>query len=145
MIVRFATLKDLDAINALYKDYQGEELSKFDVEINKEIIASTIKTAIENKSGIIGIFNNEVIAGMAGYFQPCGFSKDIMFQSMLFFVHPQHRAHTMQFIKEVQLLLKETQATMFLIGCPVDDQEKMDRFFKIMGFKPLEIHYFWRV
>ena len=144
MIVRFAELKDIVNINEFYKDYQGESIKRFGAVFSRLQTASTIQRLTEQGSVIIGEFEGKIIAGIAGLFSPCGMTQDIMFCSLLFYVQPDKRNHTKQFIKEVEILLKD-KATMFVIGIPADDGNKMERFFSMIGFDRLETNLYKRI
>ena len=142
MIVRFAQEKDLENIFEAYKDYEGDNLKKLDAILNKGVVERNIRIMLENKSIIIAEIEGKVIGGMAGQFIPCLFTNDIMFCSMLFFVHHNKRKHTVPFIREIEKLLKGTRATRFVVATPATMDGKMDRFYSLLGFQPLEKHFY---
>ena len=145
MIVRYAQQKDLAGIFELYKDYEGDNLRQLDIILNKEIIEANLRIMLEKKCIIIAETENKIIAGIAGMILPCGFTSDMMFMAMFFFVHPNKRQHTVPFIKEIERLLKGTQITRIVVSAPASVNGKMDRFYSMLGYHKLETHYYKKV
>ena len=91
---------------------------------------------------------NQTIGGIAGYVIPCMFTNDVMYSVMFFYVTPEFRFLTSKIIKEVELVLLPTKVTKIVFGVPVFENKNPEilmRYYRVMGYKPLEVHYFKRI
>ena len=93
-------------------------------------------------------YEGRIIGGIAGYAIPCMFTNDIIFSVMFFYVEPEFRFLTSRIVKEVELVLLPTKVTKIVFGVPVFENKKPEilvKFYRMMGYKPLEVHLFKRI
>lgn len=86
--------------------------------------------------------DDEVVGGLAGYAADSMFTADLIFNVMFFYIVPEHRRMTKRIIIEMELILiTNSKATQIVFGVPaVSNMSNLYRFFRIIGYKPLEIH-----
>lgn len=139
--LRMANPNDLETIESLYEDFTGENMN---VVLDKAIVKQSIIRMIKDAAIILASVEDEVIGFVAGYIQNCHFSNDVMFSLMYFYIKEEHRKHSAGFLKVLEELLKKnTPATKFVVSSPAfTDSDKLDRFYKINGFKILETHFY---
>lgn len=140
--MRMASIIDMDTIESLYEDYTGEHMNI--AVLDKDIVRESISRMIADGALIIASVDNTDIGFVAGYMQKCLFSKDVMFSLMYFFVKEEHRNHSAGLLKVLEALLKKnTEATKLVVSSPAfGGNEKLDRWYTMQGFKPLETHFF---
>lgn len=141
--VTMAKSEDQAIIEALYKDFSGEHMAEIAV-LDKAIVSESIKRMIKDGALILGNISGKTIGFVAGYFQNCHFSNDVMFSLMYFYVHEKYRTYSSTFLKVIEELLKvNTNATKFVVSSPAFlSHEKLDKFYRINGFKLLETHFY---
>jgi hypothetical protein len=79
---------------------------------------------------------------MIGTITPSIFSDDLIYGSLFFFMVKGYRNLANNFISQISGMLKQKKITRIIIGNPeFNHPEKMDRFYKLLGFRRLETHY----
>lgn len=144
MEVRMALSSDFETIQELYSDYTGEHM---DIAVyDKPTVDESIRRMIKDGALILAVMEEKVIGFAAGYFQKCHFSKDVMFSLMYLYVKKSERQYSGHFLAVLKELLKKTDATKFVVSRPAfSGNEKLDRFYQIHGFKPLETHFYLEI
>lgn len=131
---------------ALIDSYSDNDLKDNGIEIDREAIKSRADVLVESTSVLIGKVNGNVIGAIAGVVTPCGFSKEVYFNSCFFYIVPGMRKYTKDFLKEIELSLLPTDITQLVIGVPgFKSYFKLCRFMSLSGYKLLESHFYKKV
>ena len=143
MDIRLAEEKDLESIYKLgFESYSAEMVSSYGSIINKDKARRIAETMVKNKSVFVAIIEKEVAGAMLGTFTESGFDDEIIYNSMFFFMKPEYRKFSKQFINDINEVLKLTTTTRFVIGNPeFNNGPEMERFYSMIGFKKIESHY----
>ena len=107
-----------------------------------------IRDLVYLDGALLAEYEGETIGGIAGITMPCMFTNDIIFQVMFFYVDPEYRSLTGKIIKEVELVLLPTKVTKIVFGVPIFENKKPEilvKYYRMMGYKPLEVHLFKRI
>lgn len=134
MIVRLATRKDLIKAEDFYKDYGDSSFPFFR-------IGKQIANLIDNNSAIVVEYNGELIGGMAGYISKTITGEESVYMVMFFYVVRRFRRKIRRILKAIMAFLKGKVQQIIIASPYTEDSAKRDRFYKIMGFKPLETHF----
>ena len=142
VILKLADPKDLPDLFTLVDKYNGG----FDIE--RKLTKNNLREVLYMQGVFLGYFNDRLIGGVAGYAVPSLFKNEITYCAMFIFIMPEFRHLTKQFIAELELALLGTKVSKLVFGLPTDEREpeadKIRRFFKILGYKELETHYYKR-
>lgn len=140
--LRMAKPEDLTVIECLYADFTGEHMRI--AVLDKAIVKESIKRMICDQALMLATVKDQPIGFIAGYFQNCHFSNDVMFSMMYFFLQEDYRQHSAGLLKVVEELLKKnTVATKFVVSSPAfEGSDKLDRWYKMQGFSTLETHFY---
>lgn len=148
MLVRLAKKSDVskglqmfDAINN-EELFRIEELNKMGIIFDRSTAEDSMNTLVQANSVFV-LDNIEMIVGViGGMFMKSLFSKDIIYQTFLFYIKPEFRKFTARFISEVENFLKKTTATKLVISnLDVNEYIHMDRYYAMKGFNRLETHF----
>lgn len=143
VVINLATDSDIPAIHGFADNYDDFPV---DAEVDPQRIKDITKQMIDLQSVLMAKVDGVTIGVFGGYIFHSLFTKDIMFQSMFFYVIPKYRKHTREFLKEVELALIPTKVTRIVIGVAAFKRfEAQRRFFKMMGYKTLEEHFYKRI
>ena len=143
MDIRLAEEKDLPAIYELgFDSYSAEVVASYGSIIDKEKARKIADTLVKNKTVFVAIIEGSIGGAMLGTITQSGFDSEIIYNSMFFFLKPEYRKFSKQFIDYVSEILKNTTVTRFVIGNPeFNHGAEMDRFYSMIGFRKLETHY----
>lgn len=145
MKLRFAEPKEITAIYRMYSDYQGVEMASIGLKFDAVRLMQEVEDMVKSKAVLVGESDGKMIGAVAGYLIPSGCTPDVFFQTKFFYVCPEYRHKTPQFIRELMEFLKSTPATKLIIASPSYAPEGLNRFFKINGGVEVERHFMWPV
>lgn len=134
VIIRLADPSDLPDIFLLVDAYDGP------VAHDKKITKNNLREIVYSKGVFLGVYNDKVIGGVAGFIYPSLFNEEFNYNAMFLFILPEYRRFTKAFITEIELALLGTRATKLTFGFP-SNEPKMNRFIRMLGYKELETHY----
>jgi hypothetical protein len=79
---------------------------------------------------------------MCGLITGTFFTAEKIFSAMFFYVKPSYRSLTKKFIQGVEGMLKHDEVKRMVIGHPASSHgEIIDRFYRMLQFRKLEVHY----
>jgi hypothetical protein len=147
MIVRLADRKDLSKGLQMFDSINNEELFRIDelkelgIEFDRDVAERFIEHLVNLKSVFV-MDDKGIVGTMAGMYITSFFSKDIIFQSCLFYIKPEYRKFATRFIKRIEDLLRPTQVTKLIISnLDISRYKNLGRYYEMLGFKRLESHY----
>lgn len=138
MIARFAQPDDFHLTERFFSEYQAEgndgDLSLIKNHVQHIIgVQSAIVVELDEAGTVIGT--------MAGHFLNPFSEKRRVFFVMFFFISKDFRKNIRKFIQVCTNLLRG-RADSIVIASPFSEySEKRDRFYRLMGFKPVETHF----
>lgn len=139
MNVRLATSEDLASIQELYKEERFHDFERFDVVFDSKRVTEVIKSSIEQEALICCEVDGMIVGGLAGNIVQSTYTTDILFMTAFFYIKEGYKMLTGKFLSEVEELLKYSKVTRLVIASPnLGKQNILERFYKIMGFKPFE-------
>lgn len=142
MSIRFATMTDIPAFVEIGRVYHQESRFK-SYGYNEEKLTGNLKKLVENKSGSHCFFvaddkNGKPYALLIGCIESYFFSDEPVAQSILFWVHPEHRGGSAA-VKLVQAFRKwALNRNAFEVAIGVNSAVSIDRadqFFRKLGFQ----------
>lgn len=145
VILRLAEADDLPEMFKIVDTYDG------DILIDSNKVKNSLRDMVYMQGVIIAYYNDVSIGAVAGYVFPSMYNDDLMFHQMFFYVKKEYRALTIQFIKELELVLIPTKVNKIVMGIPMHttsketeqpQHDKLLRFYKMLGYKVLETHVF---
>lgn len=135
VIIRIAEPNDLPEIFRFCDEYSDG------LEINRDKAKNSLRDILYLQGVLMFDYEGKKIGGVAGYVMPCMFTDDVMFSIMFFYVRKEFRFLTKQIIKEIELVMLPTKATKIVFGVPMTkNYNSMIRYFRMMGYTPLETH-----
>lgn len=142
IVLHIADPSDLPAIYKLvdlYRDDVDNPAMGFNV--NKDIAKAYLRDLTYLKGSVLVERNGEYIGGIAGHVMPGAFTQDLIFSVMFFYIRPEFRCFTWNIIKELKLVLLPTKVTRIVFGVLANEESaKRQRFMRMLGYKPLEVH-----
>ena len=137
---RVAVPNDLPEIFKLVDEYNDG------IEIDRTRTKNSLRDFVYVQGVFMVYHGDQVIGGIGGYVAPALITNDIIFNVMFFYIRPQFRKHTKRIILEMELVMLPTRATQIVYGIPAGGKMPLlYRFFKMMGYKSLEIHVIRRL
>lgn len=142
MRVRLAEEKDVKDVMDLFTEYANEGLGEYNITLDTARAEKIVRSSIDRKCGFVLIEDDKIVGGMAGYIVESFFSDDVFMQSIFFYIKKPYRSKAALFIKSLEIILRATKVTKFIIAnIETNNGEKLERFYKMLGFKKLETHY----
>jgi len=146
MEIKLATQDDIQIVMDFAEHYPFEVVQAYGSEINKTILAQTVEKLINMKGIYIACIKGIPMAVMAGASVPSFFSVDILYNMLFFVVHPDYRRHTAKVINSVERAVFKTGVDkIILANFEQNNGEKIDRYYRILGYKVLETFYYKQV
>lgn len=139
VVVNLATTLDLMSIYALVDDYCDN------IAIDRYKTKNSIRDMVYMNGALLFDYNGFVIGGTSGYLMPSMFTDDSFFMSMFFYIRKEYRHLTKQCIKELELCVLPSKVTKLIFGVMAfnnPNYEKQKRFFRMLGYKELETHFY---
>lgn len=139
VIVHLAEPLDLISVYALVDEYADG------VDIDRNKTKNALREMVYANGVLLFEYNNFVVGGVAGYVMPSMFTDDSFFMSMFFYVRKEYRNLTKQCIKELELCILPSRITKLIFGVLALDNikyNKQKRYFKMLGYKELETHFY---
>lgn len=138
IVINQAEESDLQEVLSLAECYAaGNEWLEIDVEQTKK----NVNDMFQRGYVFLGQWENKTIGGVAGYLLPCFYNNDIFFCTGFLFIKKEYRFLTRKFIKAVEKFLRATTANKLFFGITAGKNlEKRKRFFRILGYRELEVH-----
>lgn len=135
-----ATQEDLVYVVGLIESYRDG------MECDIDIIVDNAIKMIDMDQVLLVYHDGKPIGCVSGVVAPCLFRKGMIFSVMFFYVKIGWRHLTKHILKELEMLLLPTNSSMITYGIPEESENsaEMERFFRIMGYKKLETHYYKR-
>jgi hypothetical protein len=147
MVLRLATEEDLPKIYDLgFENYSDKALAAYNTIIDREKVKAAVLSLVKSNTVYVAIQGmeekEEIIGVMIGTLTQTLFSNDLIYSSMFFFMDERFRKYAEGFIKQLEIELRKNKVSKLIIGNPeLNNADKMERFYKIMGYKKLETHY----
>ena len=115
--------------------------------IDKDLTKESLRDIVYDEGVILIEYNDMIVGGIAGYVMPCMFTHDQIYSVMFFYILPSFRFLTRDVMKEIELVVLPTHATKIVFGVPAmyKNPKALARFYRRMGYKPLETHYEKRI
>lgn len=140
IIIRQTNLDDFDKIIQLLTEFQDEILKEYGLNLNtpnfKEEMLAYVETSFlaEKEGKLIGI--------LAGKLINFPFSTDRIYQEALWFVCKEYRSVGLRLMNRLVEWCKE-QGIKFIVTSRIANfkPEKLDAFYKRIGFIPYEVNY----
>lgn len=146
MQIRLATQDDLQLVLDFAEHYPFEVIEAYGSEVDLYILAQTTKKLIALKGIYILEIKGFPMAVMAGAIVPSFFSADKLYNMLFFVVHPNYRRYTARVIDYVeQELVKVGVDKVLLANFAQNNGEKIDRYYRMIGYKVLETTYYKQV
>ena len=139
MILRIANDKDLKILCDMIDNYHGE--FSYGIILDNEKLKTSLFTTFKGQV-IVGIVNEEIIGFIAYLITQSFFTTQKIFVAMLFYIHPTKRKYTTQFMDSLNDFLKGKDITHIVFSSPASEVfDKMNRFYRMQGYKELERHF----
>lgn len=126
--------------------YPFEVIQAYDSEVDISILSETVDKLISIKGIYIVCVKGFPMAVMAGATVPSLFSVDKLYNMLFFVVHPNYRRYTKRVINMIeQAVFKTGVNKIVLTNFDQNNGEKIDRYYRILGYKVLETFYYKQV
>ncbi len=142
IVINIAQASDLSVIFSFCDEYNDG------MKIDRTRAKNALRDLVYIQGVMLVEYEGRIVGGIAGYVTPCMFTNDVIFSVMFFYVEPSFRFLTPRIVKEVELVLLPTKVTKIVFGVPIFENRKpleLVRFYRLMGYKPLETHLFKRI
>jgi len=140
--VKLASESVSKVINELVDSYDKKEFIAPNILLDKEIVRKTIHNLVQSKGVYLGVKGSEVFGLIAGIYVPNILSKDKMFHCLFIYLKKGYRTLTKKFLRMVEDKLRQRKYTVITLSHLEDhDGEKMDRYYKMLGYRKIESHY----
>lgn len=143
IIVRQAVVEDIPRLYELgFGAYTKESLAAFEMDLSEEKIKTVASLVLQAGWSFVLEVDDQIVGCIIGASSPFPFSDALVYGELMFFVQKEFRKFTRAFLTRVEMVLKTRGVAKFILAnVETNDGEKIDRFYKILGFKRLEIHY----
>jgi len=139
VVIRLASPSDLLDIYKVIDTYDGA------MEHDKNRLKISIREILYYQGVFVGVYNDEIIGGVAGYAVPALFKDEISYCALFFYIVPKYRHLVRGFIKELELILVGTKCAKIVYAFPTEKNDprggRMRKFIQLMGYTELETHF----
>ncbi len=107
----------------------------------------SLREMVYNNCVLLAECRSILIGGIAGYIAPGVFTDDKIFSTMFFYILPKYRYLTKKVITELEAVTAKGNVTRLVFGIPAESKnpKALARYYRMMGYKPLEVHLEKRV
>jgi len=140
MEIRECRETDFPGISVLIDKFHKEAIEMYGLRCNKE----TMEKAIRKHYGhaMVLIADGEVVGLMAGHIVDYPLENRKIFQELIWYVSKKYRTHGVRLLRAIEKQCKDKGIQMIImVAMGSSMKEKLDRIYKIMGYKELETHY----
>ena len=133
-----------DAVLGIVQRFHAEALSEYQPEFDAEAVLGMItKLAPDNSSNaFLLIVDGQCVGLLAGVESPAMFAKGRIFQELIWYVDERFRRYGVQLFKKVKNMLHDNGFAFMIMAVLENSKcEKIQRFYKALGFKPMESHW----
>lgn len=122
--------------------YEAEKVNTF--KPTKERILQIMEVC---RNTSLLLYVDKKLVGVIGGFESINFmSTEPIWHEVLFFIKSGYRIHSKDFFKVFEVFIRNKGFKIICFGCVHNDKHKlMDRFYRSLGFKPIEHHYMKRI
>ena len=136
VLIRVAEPNDLPELFRLVDSYE------MTIEADRDLVKNNLRDLLYIHGVMLGECNGQVIGGVAGYALPCMFTNETLFACMFLYIKKEHRHLTKRFIQELELTFLPTKAKRLTFSTPATPEgDKLQRFFRSLGYSELETHF----
>ncbi len=140
IVIHVAGIDDLLDLYNLVDVYSDE------IQIDKNRAKLSIREMVYMDSTMLFEYRGLIVGAIAGYTMPGTFTDSVIFSAMFFYMLPEYRYLTKHVIKEIELVLLPTKVNKIVFSVPANGKAPlMRRFWKMLGYKELEIHMCKRI
>ncbi len=142
-IVKYSEQYEQDVIDMVSKFFE-ESLREYQDEIDLEAVNESIANYRDNS--FLLLIDDKPVGMLAGIDITTPFNNDRVYQNMVWYVKPEHRAHSIDFLREAEKLLLKQGFAEIIISC-LHNQKKdlMFALFQRGGYKAIETHFMKRL
>ncbi len=136
VVLRCAEPSDLFKIYSFCDEYDDG------IDINRNKAKESLREFVYADAVLMVEYDGEIVGGIAGYVQEGMFTDDVMFSVMFFYMKRDFRRLTKRVIKELEATLRTTKVTKIVFSIPFGSKsDRLERYYRIMGYATLETHY----
>lgn len=149
MRVRYAKPTDLNAMIKLVKEFfAANSFEHFGFSIDIASIERLVDIITKKHLMLIlEASDKKIVGGVGGLTVPFLFNdNNTVFQELFFYIKIGFRRYSHLLMAELKKECKALKLDMMIMGYPCNGKaDKLERFYKIKGFKKLETHFIARV
>jgi hypothetical protein len=140
MIVKYSE-KYHDDIIELCREFVKDTLSEYSFKMQEEVIDNTIKTCINNVYCYIK--DDKCVGVLAGVLCNAFTDKDAAFHEVIWYMKKGYRRYGVKLYRHVETVLKMCGIKRIVMALMCNSkQDKLDKFYKRLGYKPFEVQYY---
>ncbi|MFH1640601.1 MAG: GNAT family N-acetyltransferase [Candidatus Omnitrophota bacterium] len=140
MTIRQCAPDDKEDIAELLKEFHEEALKEYGLKFEGTEVYKAIEDNREN--AMVLEVNNRIIGVIAGKIVEYPLQKTKLFQEIVWFVSKNYRLHGIRLLKEMENRCKaQGIGMMIMVAMGNSMTEKLDKFYKRIGYRLLETHY----
>ena len=138
--LRPADEKDMERIEELAYSAPGVDHSPLGSLLDRPRLLESVQTMIGKRLVIAAEVDGVMAGGAVGLLCPSDFTKDTLFHVGLIYLAPEYREYSRAFLKQIEWLVKD-KATRITLSVPYGwEHEKRQRFYQMLGYRPLETY-----
>lgn len=138
--IRPAVLGDIEASIELMREFQGESLGFFGFEVKADKAQELVKQFID--SSLVAVSEGKVVGVIAGTINTFPLDGSKVFQEVVWYVSKQYRFCGIALFKALEIYCKRWGIShIVMVNMANLKSDKLNRFYKHMGFQELEVHY----
>ena len=143
MIVRFATMADLDQVLKLTQAFYAGTEGKVGVDLDEKSVMERVRDEIENHIGFVLENDGDIVGMFGGYLTSMYANKHIkVFMETTWYVKPAHRGHSFELLRDAEKLLISMNIDKMIIGqWNIGERERFEKVYARKGFELFEQHY----
>ncbi len=151
MRVRQATKSDHSEMERIVSNFfQENEFTRLGIEIDLKSTNKLVELITDNHLMLVLETVEEkptIVGGVGGMIIPFLFNdKVLMFQEFFFYIEPKYRKYSLLLFRELELACKRLEVNNIIMGFPsYNNMDRLERFYKMRGFRKLETHFIKRI
>ena len=140
MLFRMMEKKDLNQLLVLFNEFVEESLAEYDVDLNIDFINKIAEQYIE--TSFVAEKDGNIVGVLAGSILSIPTFKTPIYQEQVWFFSKEHRLHGVGLLRYAEKTLKDCDVTHIIMANMVNSKaDKVEKFYKRVGYKPMETHY----
>ncbi len=139
-MIRLAGINDLYQIEQIFREFAEDAAPMYKLKFNVDKAKITLEGCLKEHLVPVIEIDGKIVGGICGLIIDSMMTSDVIFQDLFFYVKPEYVNLTRNLIRDTQKFCKARGVNKMVLAT-LGENERLDRFYKLLGFEILEKHF----